>query len=111
MRLRLPSAPPTVLAIATCLGLVLGACTVQLIEPSDRICDESHPCQPGQSCVEGVCTTGGDDGGNFGDTDGGSDAGKDDGGTGSDGAPTEEQTPAPTQVRTTRWRSPSNPSR
>ena len=72
------------------LGLV-SACTVDLVAPSDRACDELHPCQPGQWCRVDTCTSvppdewedpdGGTDAGpgetDAGMTDGGTDAGVD----------------------------------
>ncbi len=61
----------------------LGACAVDLVTPSDRACDELHPCQAGQWCRVDTCTSTPPD---EWDGDGGTDAGEDlpDGGT-SDG--------------------------
>ncbi len=68
----------------------LGACSVDLVSPSDRICDELHPCQSGQWCRIDTCTStppedwdtdAGADAGtgetDAGSSDGGSDAGED----------------------------------
>ncbi len=65
----------------------LGACSVELVSPSDRACDELHPCQTGQWCRVDTCTSTPPDQWEDGGTDAGqtSDGGKSDGGTGDAG--------------------------
>lgn len=63
----------------------LGACSVDLVSPSDRACDELHPCQSGQWCRVDTCTSTPPDQWADGGTDGGQNDGGTDGGTGDGG--------------------------
>ena len=64
------------------LCLLIAGCSVDLVEPPDRVCSVTEPCQEGQVCQDGVCRDAVVEG--DGGTDGGTDAGTD-AGTGADG--------------------------
>jgi hypothetical protein len=42
-------------ALAPLVALLLGACSVELVDPAGRACDEAHPCAGGRVCHQGLC--------------------------------------------------------